>query len=113
MSHDEQPAGGTTPSPAAMPAAPTDAAVLAEATRRSRRAFLGWGLAGLAGVAGWGWLVNRPEVDGIPGPLRDVLDLNGRISSAYFRETRLAPEFARSRAQNASGQRFDWHGGRP
>jgi len=76
----------------------TDAAVEAEAARRSRRAFIGWGLAGLAGLSGWGWLVSRPGEGGVPGPLRRVLELNEKVSSAYFRETRLAPEFARSRA---------------
>jgi hypothetical protein len=92
-SNDERPASW------AAETAAHDAAVLAEANRRSRRAFIGWGLAGLAGLGGWGWLVSRPEVDGIPGPLRQVLEINGEVSSAYFKETRLAPEFARSRAR--------------
>ena len=90
-----------TPSPApGVPALPPDdAAVLAEARRRSRRAFIGLGLAGLAGIGGWRWLIAQPAVEGIPRPLRRVLDANGQLSSAYFRETRLAPEFARSRAR--------------
>lgn len=76
-----------------------DAAVQAEAARRSRRAFIGWGLAGLAGLSGWGWLVSRPGEGGIPGPLRRGLEVNEKVSSTYFRETRLAPEFARRRAR--------------
>ena len=79
--------------------AATDAEVLAEARRRSRRAFIGLGLASLAGLGGWGWLVSRPQNDGVPGPLRQVLEANGRLSSAYYRQTRLAPEFARSQAR--------------
>ena len=71
---------------------------ITEATRRSRRSFLALGLLGLGGVGGWAWLANRPAVDGIPGPLRRVLDLNGRLNQAYLSQTRLAPEFARSRA---------------
>ncbi|MBF9237474.1 molybdopterin-dependent oxidoreductase [Hymenobacter sp. BT683] len=78
----------------------SEAAVLAEARLRSRRAFIGLGLAGLAGIGGWGWLVSRPQDSGIAKPLRRVLDFNARLSSAYYKETRLAPEFARSRARN-------------
>jgi DMSO/TMAO reductase YedYZ molybdopterin-dependent catalytic subunit len=78
---------------------PTEAEVLAQARLRSRRAFLGLGLASLAGLGGWGWLVSRPAQDGLPTPLRQVLDANGRLSSAYFENTRLAPEFARSCAR--------------
>ena len=76
-----------------------EAAMLAEARRRSRRAFIGLGLAGLAGIGGWRWLLDQPDDSGIPRPLRKALDANSRLSSAYFRETRLAPEFARSRAR--------------
>jgi DMSO/TMAO reductase YedYZ molybdopterin-dependent catalytic subunit len=67
-----------------------------EATRRTRRSFIGLGLAGLAGVLGWRYLLQQPDADGTPAPFRRVLDANGRLSAAYFRETRLAPEFARS-----------------
>ena len=77
----------------------SDADVLAEARRRSRRAFLGLGLAGLAGLGGWRWLLSQPDDSGIPHPLRRALDANGRLSQAYFKQTRLAPEFARSRAR--------------
>ncbi|MBF9143956.1 molybdopterin-dependent oxidoreductase [Hymenobacter properus] len=76
-----------------------EAEVLAEARRRSRRSFIGLGLAGLAGLGGWKWLISQPEDDGIPRPLRKVLDANGRLSHAYYKQTRLAPEFARSRAR--------------
>ena len=76
----------------------SEAAVLAEARRRSRRSFIGLGLAGLAGLGGWRWLLSQPTDEGIPRPLRKVLDANSRLTSAYFKETRLAPEFARSRA---------------
>ena len=90
-----------TPKPAEAPQAPLrpEANVLAEASRRSRRAFIGLGLAGLAGIGGWRWLISQPVDSGIPHPLRKVLDANGSLSQAYFKETRLAPEFARSRAR--------------
>lgn len=67
-----------------------------EAARRTRRSFIGLGLAGLGGVLGWRYLLSRPDADGVPAPFRRVLDANGRLSAAYFRETRLAPEFAKS-----------------
>ncbi|MFC6224252.1 molybdopterin-dependent oxidoreductase [Hymenobacter artigasi] len=95
----------TDPSPASAPldgpgASPqTEAAMLAEARRRSRRSFIGLGLAGLAGIGGWRWLVSQPTDEGIPYPLRNALDANSRLSHAYFKQTRLAPEFARSRAK--------------
>lgn len=73
--------------------------VLAEAQRRSRRSFIVLGLAGLAGLGGWRWLATQPNDSGISRPLRQVLDANGQLSSAYYKETRLAPEFARSRAR--------------
>ncbi|WP_051719078.1 molybdopterin-dependent oxidoreductase [Hymenobacter sp. IS2118] len=91
----------STPNPVGHQPAPLqpEAAVLAEARQRSRRAFIGLGLAGLAGLGGWSWLISQPKESGVAGPLRRVLDANGRLSGAYFKETRLAPEFARSRAR--------------
>lgn len=75
---------------------PPGSALDQEATRRTRRSFIGLGLAGLAGVLGWRYLLTAPDADGTPAPFRRVLDANGRLSAAYFRETRLAPEFAKS-----------------
>ena len=83
-----------------MPSAPpTDEAVEQEATRRTRRSFLIGGVAALAGIAGWNWLLGAPPVDGLSGPMRKVLDFNGNLATAYFRNTRLAPEFPKSRVQ--------------
>jgi DMSO/TMAO reductase YedYZ molybdopterin-dependent catalytic subunit len=75
---------------------PPGSAAEREATRRTRRSFIGLGLAGVAGVLGWRYLLNGPDADGTPAPFRRVLDVNGRLSAAYFRETRLAPEFTKS-----------------
>ena len=91
--------GPTGPAPEAEPSLRPEAEVLAEARRRSRRSFIGLGLAGLAGLGGWQWLVSQPADQGIPHPLRKALDANGRLSQAYFKQTRLAPEFARGRAK--------------
>ena len=76
---------------------PPGSALDREATRRTRRSFIGLGLAGLGGVLGWRYLLGRPQVEGVPAPFREVLNANARLTEAYFRETRLAPEFAKSR----------------
>lgn len=89
---------GTNPTPLA-PTPAEEAAALRTATLRSRRSFIGLGLAGLAGLAGWRYLLHTPEADGIPGGLRKVLDFNGHLAGDYFRNTRLAPQFARGRAE--------------
>jgi hypothetical protein len=80
------------------PAGTSDADVARQAASRSRRSFIVGGLAALAGVGGWRWLLTRPTDGGTPWPFRRVLDTNGRLSQAYFRETRLAPTFPKSMA---------------
>ncbi len=82
-----------------LPEPQSDAVVEQQARLRSRRAFLGLGLAGIAGALGWRWLINTDPVDGLPGGLRKVLDANSKLTSAYFRHDRLATEFPKSRAE--------------
>lgn len=99
MTPDEtQPQSPATPASTPTEAA-TEAAALHEARGRSRRAFIGLGLAGLAGIGGWRWLLGRPAVEGIPGPLRKVLDFNAGLTNDYYKTTRLAPEFSKSLAR--------------
>lgn len=69
-----------------------------EAARRTRRSFIVGGLAALGGVLGWRYLLQRPDAEGTPLPFRRVLDANGRLSAAYFKETRLAREFSKNQA---------------
>ena len=76
-----------------------EAAALQAAARRSRRSFLITGALGTAGLFGWRWLATAPAMDGISGPLRKVLEFNANLSNDYYQNTRLAPEFAKSRAQ--------------
>jgi Oxidoreductase molybdopterin binding domain len=75
---------------------------LGDAERRmrqmSRRSFAFGGLTALLGLGGWSWLRTRAEEDGIPWPLRRVLDFNARLAQAYFKDTRLAPTFPLDRA---------------
>jgi DMSO/TMAO reductase YedYZ molybdopterin-dependent catalytic subunit len=67
--------------------------------RMTRRGFAWGGLAAVAGLAGWRWLITRSEEDGLPWPFRRVLELNERVARALSRRSRLSPEFARSAAR--------------
>lgn len=68
------------------------------ARRRTRRSFL-IGAVGAAGLAGaWQWILKRPEIDGIPGPIRHALDFNGAVSHAVLGDRALAPTFPVSKA---------------
>jgi len=65
----------------------------------SRRGFVVAGSAALAGLGAWGWLVTRGEEDGLPWPLRRVLEFNERLARGGFRASRLSPEFPRAAAR--------------
>jgi DMSO/TMAO reductase YedYZ molybdopterin-dependent catalytic subunit len=67
-----------------------------ELRRLSRRGFATGGVAILAGLAGWRWLVTRREADGLPWPLRRVLEFNERVARGIYRASRRSPEFTRS-----------------
>jgi DMSO/TMAO reductase YedYZ molybdopterin-dependent catalytic subunit len=75
-----------------------DVAVDRRLHRLSRRGFAWGGLAALAGFAGWRWLVTRSEEDGLPWPLRRVLEFNERLARGIYRTSRLSPEFPRASA---------------
>ena len=94
MPDETLPTSPLTPAQAA-----AEAADLQQARRRSRRSFLGLGVAGAAGLLGWRWLLARPQVGGIPAPLRRVLEFDHQVFDAAPDRVRLAPEFARSRAR--------------
>ena len=78
---------------------PTDDEWQSRLRRMSRRGFACGGAAALAGWAGWHWLTSRSEVDGLPWPLRRVLEFDERVARAAFRADRLAPSFSRTRAR--------------
>ncbi len=65
----------------------------------SRRGFIVGGVAALAGVGGWRWLVTRGDDGGLPWPLRRVLEFDERLGRAFFRPSRLSPQFPRSAAR--------------
>jgi DMSO/TMAO reductase YedYZ molybdopterin-dependent catalytic subunit len=79
--------------PVAPPPDPNDREVERRIRRLTRRSFATGAIAGLAGLAGWGWLRTRPDADGIPWPLRRMLEWNAKLAEAYFRPTRLARTF--------------------
>lgn len=69
-----------------------------EFRRLTRRSFTTGAIAALAGASGVGWLATRPLDDGIPGPLRRILEVNEQIAQALYGPDRLAPEFPREHA---------------
>ena len=77
----------------------TDEEVLRRMRGMSRRSFTVGGIAALAGLGAWSWLRTRELEDGIPWPLRRVLQMNERIAQGYFKNTRLAPGFPVAQAR--------------
>ena len=75
--------------------------------RQTRRSFGLGAVAAAAGFGGWKWLRSREEIDGVPWPLRRMLEFNERVARGYFiRADRLAPTFAldQARMPRANGQ---------
>jgi DMSO/TMAO reductase YedYZ molybdopterin-dependent catalytic subunit len=87
----------TTPTATIQPASPLPPLQAARSSddlsRSTRRALLGWG-AGILGMYGaWKWIGTRPLEDGIPWPLRKMLDINEQIGRGYFSHDRLTREY--------------------
>jgi DMSO/TMAO reductase YedYZ molybdopterin-dependent catalytic subunit len=78
---------------------PHDREVERQIQRMTRRSFSTAAIASLAALAGGGWLRTRPDDNGIPWPLRRVLEWNATLAQAYFRPTRFAPTFSTSVAR--------------
>ena len=68
--------------------------------RRTLKAMLGFGLAGLVPVGIWQWVKHQPDADGVPAVLRRVLNANGSVANVYFSPTHLAPTYPANRAAN-------------
>ena len=62
----------------------------------SRRNFIAFGAAGLAGGASYYWLRTRPAIGGAEYPLRYGFQFNEALSEKYFSHSRLAPEYPKS-----------------
>ena len=66
----------------------------------TRRSFTTGGIAALIGGSGLWWMKNARPDDGIPWPLRKVLQFNERLSRTYYGPARLAPTYDVSRARD-------------
>lgn len=71
-----------------------DAEAKQELRRRTRRGFLTGGLVAVAGVAGYEWLTDAAEQDGLAWPQRRVLNWNGRLWGATLSNRSLSPTFS-------------------
>jgi DMSO/TMAO reductase YedYZ molybdopterin-dependent catalytic subunit len=80
--------------PALPPTDASDLQVARQVKRMTRRSFATGAVAAFAGVSGWAWLRTRPDEDGIPWPLRRMLEWDERLARTYFRPSRLARTFA-------------------
>ena len=67
----------------------SDEKARSEMSRYSRRGFLVGGVAAFIGVFGWRWMSDETK-DRL---LRKTLELNERVSQAFYQPSRLAPEF--------------------
>ena len=72
-----------------VPQAPAEA----EIRRLTRRSFTVGAIAALAGAAGVRWLAKCDTEDGVPWPLRRMLEFNDSVAQKYFDPQRLGPEF--------------------
>ncbi len=73
---------------------PSKSAVEREIAAKTRRSFLTGGIAALAGLGAYEWLKTRSHDGGIPWPLRRSLEVNEKVTGAYFSPARLAPEYS-------------------
>jgi DMSO/TMAO reductase YedYZ molybdopterin-dependent catalytic subunit len=92
------PDGSHPPVAHAVPQAPADE-VRRQLRRMTRRGFARGGAAALAGYAGWRWILSRSQADGLPWPLRRVLEFDERVARGLSRSARLSPEFPRTAAR--------------
>lgn len=69
-----------------------------ELRRLTRRGFATGAFAALLGGGGLRWLATRPLEDGLPWPLRRMLQWNEGVANQLYDETRLAPVFPRAMA---------------
>ena len=77
-----------------------------EMRRQTRRSFLTGAVTAAVGFAGWSWLVSRRLDDGLPWPLRRILDWNGDLSGELAGPTHLerAGEGVRGKEPRFNGE---------
>ena len=77
-----------------------------------RRKFIAFGVFGVFGAAALGvrqWIAGAPKKDGVPAPLRSVLDFNDRVNDSYKSDANLVKEYPLSAA--AKKVRVNGHDG--
>ncbi len=75
--------------------------------RLSRRGFAWGGVAALAGLAGWRWLVTRSQEEGLPWPLRRVLEFDERLARRTLSRIEPLAGIPSLGGADAPRQRFD------
>jgi DMSO/TMAO reductase YedYZ molybdopterin-dependent catalytic subunit len=60
--------------------------------RKTRRSFIGFGAAALAGLGIFEWLTTRREIDNVPWPMRKALEVNEQLARDFFSTSRTAPQ---------------------
>ena len=81
-----------------LPPSDDDFEVERQLRRMSRRGFTWGGTAGLAALAGWGWIKTRGQENLVPWPLRRVLEFDEKVGRSLFDPTRLARDFSQTLA---------------
>jgi DMSO/TMAO reductase YedYZ molybdopterin-dependent catalytic subunit len=71
-----------------------------EMRRLTRRSFTAGAVAALAGLGAWRWLTTATPEEGLPWPLRRVLEFNQALAEGGYSPGRLAPTFP---AQSVQG----------
>ena len=68
--------------------------------QKTRRSFIGFGAAALAGAGAFEWLIRRREIDNVPWPMRKTLEVNEQLARDYFSTKRTAPPPDQNRLGN-------------
>jgi len=68
--------------------------------QKTRRSFIGFGAAALAGLGAFEWLTTRREIDNVPWPMRKSLEVNEQLARDYFSTGRTSPQPGEARLGN-------------
>jgi len=68
--------------------------------QKTRRSFIGFGAAALAGFGTFEWIMSRREIDNVPWPIRKTLEVNEQLARDYFSTGRTAPKPSDTRLEN-------------
>jgi Oxidoreductase molybdopterin binding domain len=97
---EEKPAQEEIPAQKVLNAEVLNREVQAESRQHTRRSFAVAAVAAAAGYSLYNWIVDRPQDEMQPRPMRWAFETNAAISQAIFGERALAPTYALNRAEN-------------